>query len=36
MNPQELFCPNIDCPARGQIGKGNIGTHSQDNARSFL
>jgi transposase-like protein len=27
MNPQELFCPNIDCPARGQIGKGNIGIH---------
>jgi transposase-like protein len=28
MNPQEIFCPNIDCPARGQIGKGNIGIHS--------
>ena len=21
MNPQEIFCPNIDCHARGQIGK---------------
>ena len=29
MNPQEIFCPNIDCHARGQIGKGNIGVHSQ-------
>jgi transposase-like protein len=28
MNPQEIFCPNIDCHARGQIGKGNIGIHS--------
>ena len=29
MNPQEIFCPNIDCHARGQIGKGNIGVQSQ-------
>jgi hypothetical protein len=28
MNPQDTFCPNIDCPARGQTGKGNIGVHS--------
>lgn len=28
MNPQALFCPNMDCPARGQVGKGNIHTHS--------
>jgi transposase-like protein len=28
MNPQKLFCPNLDCPARGQIGKGNIHPHS--------
>jgi transposase-like protein len=33
MNPQEQFCPNIDCPARGQIGKGNIGIHSQKEQR---
>ncbi len=33
MNPQELFCPNIDCPARGQTGKGNIGIHSQKKQR---
>lgn len=28
MNPRELFCPNMDCPARGQVGKGSIHTHS--------
>jgi len=28
MNPQEVFCPNIDCPARGQVGKANIAVHS--------
>jgi transposase-like protein len=33
MNPQEQFCPNMDCPARGQIGKGNIGIHSQKEQR---
>ncbi len=25
MDSQTVFCPNSDCPARGQIGKGNIG-----------
>jgi len=33
MNPQELFCPNMDCPARGQVGKGNIHAHSQKDKR---
>jgi transposase-like protein len=33
MNPEKIFCPNIDCPARGQIGKGNIGIHSQKESR---
>jgi len=33
MNPQELFCPNLDCPARGQVGKGNIHTHSLKDRR---
>jgi transposase-like protein len=28
MNPQEIFCPNMHCSARGQTGKGNIGVHS--------
>jgi len=33
MNPQVVFCPNIDCPARGQAGQGNIGVHSQAEQR---
>src|SRR3990172_3598969 len=33
MNPHDIFCPNIDCPARGQIGRGNIGVHSQEDKR---
>jgi len=33
MNPQELFCPNMDCPARGQKGKDNIQVHSQKDKR---
>ncbi len=33
MNSVNLFCPNIDCPARGQVGKGNIGVHSQKKNR---
>ncbi len=33
MSPQKIFCPNIDCPARGQTGKGNIGVHSQKERR---
>jgi len=33
MNPQEQFCPNMDCPARGQKGKGNIHVHSQKEKR---
>lgn len=33
MNPRELFCPNMSCPARGQVGKGNIHVHSQKEKR---
>jgi len=33
MNPQELFCPNLDCPARGKVGKGNIHPHSLKDKR---
>jgi transposase-like protein len=33
MNPQEIFCPNMLCPARGQTGKGNIHVHSQKEKR---
>jgi transposase-like protein len=28
MDPQRQFCPNEDCAARGQVGRGNIGVHS--------
>lgn len=33
MNPQEAFCLNMDCHARGHIGKGNIRIHSQKEKR---
>jgi hypothetical protein len=33
MDPQTVFCPNADCVARGQLGKGNIGIHSQKEQR---
>jgi len=33
VNPETVFCPNPDCPARGQIGKGNIGVHSRKERR---
>lgn len=33
MNPQELFCPNIECVAKGQRGQGNIRVHSQADKR---
>ena len=33
MDPTQLFCPNRDCPARGQLGKGNISVHSRKERR---
>lgn len=33
MDPQQVFCPNLDCPARGQVGQGNIGIHSWQEQR---
>jgi len=33
MNPHELFCPNLDCPARGQKGKDNLRLHSRKERR---
>jgi len=33
MNPEKQFCPNIECPARGKTGKGNIQVHSQKDQR---
>jgi transposase-like protein len=28
MDPQQAFCPNLDCPARGQVGQGTVRVHS--------
>ena len=33
MNPETVFCPNLECPARGQVGQGNIGVHSHQEHR---
>jgi transposase-like protein len=33
MDPQTTFCPNPDCPARGQVGEGNVGIHSRKEGR---
>jgi transposase-like protein len=33
MDPQSVFCPNSECLARGQVGKGNITIHSQKERR---
>lgn len=33
MNPQAVSCPNIDCPARGRTGQGNIGVHDTKDER---
>jgi len=31
--PEQAFCPNPDCPAKGQFGQGNIGAHSHQERR---
>lgn len=33
MDPNTTFCSNGACPARGQIGQGNIGIHSRKDRR---
>jgi transposase-like protein len=33
MDPQHVFCPNLACPARGQVGRGNLQIHSQKERR---
>ena len=33
MDPQQTFCPNRDCPARGQVGEGNITSHGRQRPR---
>jgi transposase-like protein/IS1 family transposase len=35
MNPEDLFCPNIDCPSRGQVKQGNIGVHHRKEKRAW-
>ena len=35
MDPTTVFCPNLDCPARGHVGQGNIGVHSRK-AQRFI
>jgi transposase-like protein len=33
MDPTTIFCPNLACPARGQVGQGNISIHSRREQR---
>src|SRR5215210_2787383 len=33
MDPQTQFCHNLDCPARGVVGRGNIQIHSRAERR---
>jgi transposase-like protein len=33
MDPTTTFCPNPECPARGQAGEGNIRIHSRKDQR---
>ena len=35
MNLEEIFCPIVDCPARGQRGRGNISVHSEIEQRCY-
>ncbi len=32
MDSTQVSCPNEDCPAEGQVGKGNINVHSRTEA----
>src|SRR5713226_1671939 len=33
MNASQVFCPNLDCMARGKIGEGNVVSHGKARAR---
>ncbi len=33
MDPTTVFCPNLNCPARGKLKEGNIGVHSLQHRR---
>ena len=35
MNLEKLFCPNLECPARGQVNKGNLSVHSRKEKRCY-
>lgn len=35
MNLEKIFCPNLECPARGQCGKGNLTVHSHKEKRCY-
>jgi transposase-like protein len=35
MDPATVFCPNLECPARGQTGQGIIGIHARK-AKRFI
>jgi len=35
MNLEKIFCPNLDCPARGHCGCGNISIHSDQEKRCY-
>ena len=33
MDPTTVCCPNGNCPARGPIGRGNLGIHAPQERR---
>lgn len=33
MDPITIFCPNLACPARGQVGQGHLAIHSRQEQR---
>jgi|SRR5215469_9123789 len=33
MNASQVFCPNLDCKARGQVGQGNLVIHGRKRPR---
>jgi len=35
MNLKQIFCPNLDCPAKGQCNRGNIRVHSDQEKRCY-
>lgn len=35
MNLKQIFCPNLDCPAKGQCNRGNISVHSDQEKRCY-